>query len=150
FIPEMLTWSLPWTIVSILAVPAAVRAWRDPAVRFALAWFGVPFVVLMLNSHQKSRYLLATYAGQALLVAWWADSRGAGRSWVRTAIGWATVALAAVVIVKLYVPPWWGPDDERRYLVDTPWWVMLPVAAGIAAIALLVLAGLGTGRPALL
>jgi len=150
FIPEMLTWSLPWTMVSVVAVAAAARAWREPAVRFAFLWFAVPFVVLMLNSHQKSRYLLATYPGQALLVAWWADTRGTARFRMGRVIGWVTAALAVIVIAKLYVPRWWGPDDERRYLLETPWWTILPVAIGIAAIAAIAVAGLGRGRPRLL
>jgi hypothetical protein len=150
FIPEMLTWSLPWTMVSVLAVPAAIGAWRDSRVRFGLLWFAVPFLVLMLSAHQKTRYLLATYPGQALLVAWWADARGRDRTLFRRAIGWLALAMAALIIAKLYVPRWWGPDDERRYLLGTPWWVLFPVAAGLATIALLVWAGLRWGRPALL
>ena len=150
FFPEMLTWSLPWTMLSILAIPVAFKAWWDSRVRYALLWFAVPFVILMLSAHQKSRYLLATYPGQALLVAWWADVHGARHSAVRRVIGWLTLAFAALIVVKLYVPRWWGPDDERRYLMDTPWWVIAPVAVGLVAIAALVFSGLRWGRPALL
>jgi 4-amino-4-deoxy-L-arabinose transferase-like glycosyltransferase len=150
FIPGFLTWSLPWTMVSVLAIVSAARTWQAPAVRFAFLWFAVPFVVLMFSAHQKDRYLLATYPGEALLVAWWTDVHGTKRTAIRRVIGWLTLASAAIIIVKLYVPRWWGPDDERRYLLDTPWWVLFPVAVGLGLIAGAVFVGLRLGRPTLL
>lgn len=140
---------LPWTLVAPLALAYACRAWRTPAVRFALLWFAVPLLVLMLSAHYKPRYSLSMYPGAALLVAWWADAHGTARTPAGRVIGWLTPAIVAATSVALHVPHWWHPQT-RIYLTGLPWWTLLPVVASLALIGAAIFWGLRVGRPALL
>ncbi len=117
--------------------------------RFALLWFAIPLLVISLSAHQKMRYLLSMYPGAALLVAWWADTYGSTRTLARRVTGWLALGSAAVTIVALHVPPWWG-SNERLYLSGASWRILLPVAAGVALIGGTIFWALRAGRPALL
>jgi 4-amino-4-deoxy-L-arabinose transferase-like glycosyltransferase len=140
---------LPWTVLTPLAMASACRAWRSPAVRFALLWFAIPLLVLMLSAHYKPRYSLSMYPGAALLVAWWADAHGTARSIRGRVIGWLALGSAAATIVALRVPQWWHPQT-RVYITGLSWWEFLPVVAGLALIGGAIFWGLRLGRPALL
>lgn len=149
FIHSAVLWSLPWTPVLILANTRAVRAWGGRAARFALLWFAVPFLVVMVSSHQKTRYLLPMYPGAALLVAWWATVHSPPRHGAVRALGWLVLAASAVTSVALFVPEWWG-SEEARYLVTVPRPVLLALTVGIGLVAGAIFWGLNAGRPALL
>lgn len=149
FARSAMFWSLPWTPVSILAIARALREWRAPAVRFALLWAAVPFFVLMLSAHQKTRYMLPIYPGAALLVAWWADAHGTARTPVGRAIGWLALGAALAASAALHVLDGWG-FGERRYLLHLPWHFLFPLIVGIALMAGAIYWGLHAGRPALL
>jgi 4-amino-4-deoxy-L-arabinose transferase-like glycosyltransferase len=140
---------LPWTILAPLVLPRAVRAWKVPAVRFALLWFAVPFVVLALSGNQKMRYSLSIYPGAALLIAWWADTHGTTRPAVGRALGWVALAGAVVMSVAFHTPDWWdGPP--RLYLLDVSWLPLLPIIGGLGLVGVTMCWGLHVGRPALL
>ncbi len=139
---------LPWTVIAPLAIVCAVRAWRTPTVRFALLWFAIPLLVLLLSAHQKRRYSLSVYPGVALLVAWWADAQGTARTTAGRVIGWLALGSSAATIVALHVPQWWDPDT-RRYLSGLSW-QLLPLIVGITLIGVAMFWGLQSGRPALL
>ncbi len=139
---------LPWTILLPMAVGAAVVARRDPAVRFALLAFAVPFLVIVFSRSRLPRDLLPIYPAAALLCAWWADARGHGRTRLGRALGWAAfagVAVAAALLPRLLdaldagLPP--GPALMQS---------ALPLVAGAVLVGLVFLVGLNDGRPVLL
>ena len=91
---------LPWTLVAPFAAVHAVRTRSNPAVRFAMLWFAVQFVLIMASTNQRVRYLLSVYPGMALLVAWWAADDGSGRRERRTVLMWGMAAAMAVALVS--------------------------------------------------
>lgn len=139
---------LPWALVTPLAIAAAVRAGRNSAVKFALLWFAVPLVVIMLAENQRTRYLLPLYPGAALLVAWWADRHGAERTTAGRMVGWFSLVAAAVAITSLGHPEWFGPDQAP--FVPGFSWAAFPLAAGAALVGTVMFWGLHAGRPAML
>jgi 4-amino-4-deoxy-L-arabinose transferase-like glycosyltransferase len=149
FAHSAIVWSLPWTLVLILAIACALRRWRARAVRFALLWFAVPFLVLLLSSHQKTRYLLLMYPGAALLVACWAAVHGTTGHGAERAMGWLALAAGVVMSVALHVPEWWG-FEERRYLLAMPWPLLFALILGMGLVVGALFWGLHAGRPALL
>src|SRR5262249_18259495 len=139
---------LPWTLLLILAVGPAIRARRDPALSLALLALGVPLLVVILSRARLVRYLLPFYPAAALLVAWWADTRGAERTMLGRVIGWGTLAAAIASFALLpflstmkgiALPP--DPAFSRR---------VLPALVGGLTLAVILLIGLQNGRPALL
>jgi 4-amino-4-deoxy-L-arabinose transferase-like glycosyltransferase len=139
---------LPWTLIAPLAIVGALRAWRAPAVRFALLWSAVPLAILLLSANQKKRYSLSMYPGAALLVGWWADTLGASRAAAHRVFAVLAVASSVAMSVALHVPEWWG-GDTRRYLVGLSW-ELWPIVAGALVIGAAMGWGLWAGRPALL
>lgn len=134
----------PWTLMALLAVPAAVRGRKDAKVRFALLAFGVPLVVTFLSHTQRTRYLLPIYPGAILLAAWWADADGRRTSPTRRVLaGVALLAGLGLLTASLWVRP-----SPRLFLPHySP--EMLPLLAGITLLTVALFGGLWTGRPAL-
>ena len=91
----------PWTLLLLLALGPAVRARRDPAVRFALLSFAIPLLVIILSRSRLPRYVLPVYPGAALLAAWWVAAHGAVRTIVTRVLGWAVFTGMAVTIALL-------------------------------------------------
>jgi 4-amino-4-deoxy-L-arabinose transferase-like glycosyltransferase len=139
---------LPWTLLLLLALGPAIRARRDPAVRFALLSFAVPLLVIVLSRARLVRYLLPIYPAAALLAAWWADSRGAERTTLARALGWialaTTVAVAAAFPVVSRMKDLGIPPDPHLT------WKVFPALAGGLVLGLVFLLGLRNGRPGLL
>lgn len=139
---------MPWTLLAPLAFAYAARARRDPAVRFALVWFLVPLLAILLSENQRERYLLSIYPGAALLVAWWADAHGAVRTAAPRAVAWGSLAIVGAVLAVLAVPVGVTPPESR--FAPGVSWEILPLVAGGALIALALFWGLRIGRPGLL
>lgn len=139
---------MPWTVVAPLALGAAARARRAPGVRFALLWFVVPFVVVLLSANQRTRYLLPLYPGLALLVGWWADAHGPARAPAARLFGWIALGLGAATVLAADAPQWFEP--AQRPYVPGYTWEALPLLLGAALAAVAMWGGLRTGRPAVL
>jgi 4-amino-4-deoxy-L-arabinose transferase-like glycosyltransferase len=139
---------LPWTVLAPLVIADALRAWKTPAVRFALLWFAVPLVVLMASANFKPRYSLSAYPGAALLVGWWADARGTARTRAGRVLGSLALIGFLVLAASLNIPRWWHPR-VRAYLPGLSW-ELVPVVIGLGAIGGAFFWGLRRGRPALL
>jgi len=139
---------LPWTVLAPLVMANALRAWKTPAVRFALFWFTVPLLVLMASASFKPRYSLSAYPGAALLVGWWADAHGTARTRADRVIGCLALIGFLVLAASLNIPRWWHPR-VRVYLTGLPW-ELVPVVVGLTAIGGALFWGLWSGRPALL
>jgi 4-amino-4-deoxy-L-arabinose transferase-like glycosyltransferase len=140
---------LPWVVLAPLVLPRAGRAWKVPAVRFALLWFAVPLVVLALAANQKLRYALSIYPGAALLVAWWADTHGGARTAGGRAVGWCALGGALVTSLALRTPAWWH-RTMRLYLTDLSWGTVLPIIVGLGLMGVTLCWSLHAGRPAVL
>ena len=56
FLGDAFAGFLPWTLLLLLALGPAIRARRDPAVRFALLSFAVPLLVIILSRARLVRY----------------------------------------------------------------------------------------------
>lgn len=96
---------LPWTLLAPWAVVHAFRTRSEPAVRFALLWFAVQFVLIMASTSQRVRYLLSLYPGLALLVARWAADEGRRR---RAAIvTWTAAGTAAAFVAGVWIYNGW-------------------------------------------
>jgi 4-amino-4-deoxy-L-arabinose transferase-like glycosyltransferase len=138
---------LPWTVVAPLALVTA-RARMSAAVRFALLWFLVPLLVILLAENQRTRYLLLIYPGLALLTAWWADAHGTIRTIAGRVLGWVSLGVAAGAIVALVVPRLVGLE-QRPFALGLSW-EALPIVAGEMLAGVALFHGLRAGRPALL
>lgn len=145
---DFLAGLLPWTFVAPLAAAAAVGARRDPAVRFALLWAAVPLLLIMLAHNQRTRYLAPVYPGAALLVAWWADARGTGRTTAARVLAWLALGGAAAVVAALTAPTWIGMAELA--VVPASFRQALPLIAGALLLGFALFRGLCAGRPALL
>jgi 4-amino-4-deoxy-L-arabinose transferase-like glycosyltransferase len=133
----------PWTLLVPFAVVEAARRRSEPAVRFAILWLGVQFVLIMASTNQRVRYLLSLYPGTALLVARWALDDGPPRRVHRAAVvvGAIAVVLGATAMA-LAGPPW-----PRDLLFGLRWSVPL---AGLLAVLVALAYGLWSGRRGLL
>ncbi len=145
---DLLVGLLPWTLVAAPAVLWAVRAQRNPAVKFALLWAAVPLLVIMLAQNQRTRYLAPVYPGVALLVAWWADAHAADRTTAARVFGWISLGGAVAAIALLAAPTWLGP--EQRPFGPGFSWQALPLFMAITLLGIALFAGLRAGRPAVL
>jgi len=134
---------LPWTLVLPLALTAACRTARTPALRFTLAGFLVPLALVLLSRNQLARYLLPCYPWAALLVAWWADRAARLPSRLTRVVG-AAAAIAAVAVVATMTVVGSSP---RRW-VPVLSLMMLPAAIGVLLVGAAFAAGLTRGRPA--
>jgi 4-amino-4-deoxy-L-arabinose transferase-like glycosyltransferase len=148
FLGDALVGFLPWTLLLFLALGPAIRARRDPAVRFALLSFALPLLVIVLSRARLVRYLLPIYPAAALLTGWWADTRGAERTTLGRLVGWtalsAAVAAAALFPLVSTIEGIGIPQDPALARKA------LPALAGGLLLGLVFLFGLRDGRPGLL
>lgn len=142
---ELLTGFLPWTLVAPMAVIHALRKRSEPEVRFAMLWFAVQFVLIMLSTNQRVRYLLSLYPGAALLVAWWAVD---GQSRVHRLRN--VLALSSIVLVLATVAAYLAFEAWPRDLLPSLSWRGLVTLAGLLLVGIAILVGLGLGRRSLL
>ena len=140
---------MPWTLLAPLALAGATRARTSPAMRFALLWFLVPLLVILVAQNLRTRYLLLIYPGLALLTAWWADAHGTAPSRARSVIAWLSLGAAAFAIVALSAARRVWPEELGPYLQGRSWEV-LPVMAGGVLVGVALFVGLSAGRPGLL
>jgi 4-amino-4-deoxy-L-arabinose transferase-like glycosyltransferase len=138
----------PWVAILPLVVWRAVAARRTPAVAYALLSWAVPLLIVVMSAHFRTRYLLASAPGFALLVGWWADAHGRTRTAPRRVTAWAAL-VGAAALGGLALLPVFAPLRAR---VDLPefGWAVLPLALAAGALALALWGGLERGRPALL
>ena len=123
---------IPWTTLFVLPLLAVRHQWRDGAFRFAfLAWI-VPLVVMTLSLNHRIRYLLPTYPAAALMLAWWADTRGGERSRAVKLVA-ALSLLGVVVALAVTALPWLDPAE--RAVVAGFWWKAGFIAAGALGLA---------------
>jgi len=138
----------PWIVVVPLALRRAVAARATPAVTYALLSWVVPFVIVLMSAHFRTRYLLASTPGFALLIAWWADAHGTARTPVARVIAWAGLAAMAAVSVLVVLP---GLTALRGALdIPEPAWALIPLILAGWGAALALWAGLNSGRPTVL
>ena len=121
---------MPWTTLFVLPLLCLRREWRNPAYRFAFLGWVLPFVVVMMSSNHRVRYLLPTYPAAALLVAWWVERHGGERSRaVKVILALTVVGAAAALAVTAH--PWAEAAD--RAIVSGFWWKAALIAAGTLA-----------------
>ena len=145
---DLIVGFLPWTLVAPLAVGHGARAWKKPAMRFALLSSLVPLLIVMLAANQRTRYLLPVYPGLALLVASWADTHGTVSTLPARLLGLTALVLAGAAILALNLPESLGLD-QRPYIPGLSWEV-LPLVGGTALLGLALFWGLRVGRPLVL
>lgn len=139
---------MPWTLVALLAVVSAARAWRNPAVRFALLWFAVPLAVILPAESQRARYLLSIYPGAALLVAWWIDAYGTVSGPAKRVIAWGALACSMAGIGTLVAADWFR--TSQHYFIPRLSWEAVPLMGAMAVMGIALCWGLWRGRPTLL
>ena len=138
----------PWILLAPLALSRAVPARRTPAIAYALLTFAVSLLAVLMSAHYRTRYLLAATPGFALLVAWWADAHGSDRTRAGRIIAWVGLTGIVAATVLLAFP---GLAGLRKPLhVPELSTGLIPVLLAGWALALILWAGLGRGRPALL
>jgi len=125
YLPTLILEFLPW---SLLLPPAIAAAWiaarrggRDAVpggpgdaaddetratLRYLLAWFSVPIVVLSIASTKRGIYLLPIYPAAALLVGW-SLARGAGRLVLGLLVACSLLIAAGAVVAQSLLP--WRP-----------------------------------------
>ena len=137
---------LPWSPVLALGLVHAVRSRRDPAVRWALLSFLVPLAVIVMSSARLRIYLLPVYPAAAILVAWWADTRGTERTRLARVFAWLSLA---TVVIAIAVAPW-IPDvkESEVFLMPGFIWKALPLAVAVLMLGGVLFWGLSRGRPA--
>lgn len=135
-VTDALGFFAPWILLVPLIVTRALPARRSPAVAYALLAWVVPFVIVLMSAHFRTRYLLASTPGFALLVAWWADSHASERTRLGRAIGWsALAAMAAVTLVMAW--PGVAPRGIPQFglagipLVGAGWGLALALWVGL-------------------
>ena len=123
---------IPWTTLFVLPLLCVRREWPHRAFRFAfLAWI-VPLLVMTLSQNHRVRYLLPTYPGAALMIAWWVDSRGGERSRAVTIVS-ALSLLGMVAAVAVTALPWLDPAEQAA--VSGFWWKAGLIGVGALALA---------------
>lgn len=134
---------MPWTLLLLLALVGAGRAWREPPVRFALLLLAVPLVLILLSANQRERYLLLTFPGAALLVGWWADAHGGRPTALTRAVAWAGPVLAVGGVILLLAPP----AESLRPPFAPHDWSVAPLVVGTGILGAALFHGLRAGRP---
>ena len=138
----------PWIVLVPLVLNRAVKAYRTPAVAYALLSFAIPLLSVLMSAHYRTRYLLAATPGLALLVAWWADVHGAERTTLGRTIAWVGLAGIAAATALATLP---GLGDVRISLqIPELSPTLMPILFLGWVLALSLWVGLRRGRPALL
>jgi 4-amino-4-deoxy-L-arabinose transferase-like glycosyltransferase len=148
----------PWILLVPLALGRAVAQRRAPAVAFALLTFAVPLVAVVMSAHYRTRYLLASTPGFALLVAWWVDAHVPARSAAARALAWVVLAGAAGASALGVLPRLAGlrgafgalPGLRGALGIPELSAALIPVALAGWVLALSLWEGLRRGRPTLL
>ena len=138
----------PWVLVIPLVLSRAIAGRGNPAVTYALLSWVVPLAIVLMSAHFRTRYLLASAPGFALLVAWWGDRHAAQPTRSGRVIAWA--ALAALAAVTLVVA-WPGGASVRAALGMAEFgWAALPLVIAGWGLALALWVGLTRGRETIL
>jgi 4-amino-4-deoxy-L-arabinose transferase-like glycosyltransferase len=147
FLLDGLVGFLPWSILLPMALAHVWRARRDRAARWVLLAFVVPLAVIVLSSNRLPIYLLPVYPMAAIIVAGWADRRGA--TVTRPARVLARLFLVGVVVALAVAP--FVPDVRESGILQLPGFVgkAVPLVAGMLLLGGAFFWGLSRGRPAL-
>jgi 4-amino-4-deoxy-L-arabinose transferase-like glycosyltransferase len=138
----------PWILLVPLVLGRAIPGRRSPAVMYALLSWVLPLALVLMSAHFRTRYLLASAPGFALLIAWWADAHAARRTRTGRVIAWA--ALAAMAAATLVVAwPGGAPPRVAAGLAEFGW-AALPLVIAGWGLALALWVGLKGGRETIL
>jgi 4-amino-4-deoxy-L-arabinose transferase-like glycosyltransferase len=129
YAPTLIVEFMPWSLILPAAIAAAGiavrRAGRDAApagrpdapdgdrrdtLRYLLAWFCVPIVVLSIASTKRGIYLLPIYPAAALLIGWYVSrpaGKGVGRAG-RVALGFLFAGTLLIVAGMVVAQTWVG------------------------------------------
>ena len=118
----------PATFLLPAAVAVAVAGWREPGVRFALAWLVPTWLVFELLPTKLVHYPLPAYGALALLIAA-STTRATGR-WPR-ALGALLSVLTGVAFAAVVAYAWNEYGDPS----DLPVVVFAAAAAGLTGLA---------------
>jgi hypothetical protein len=138
---------LPWSVMLPLGLAHLWRSRRDPAARWALLSLLVPLAVIVISANRLAIYLLPVYPFAAIIVAAWADQRGAMPTRPARALAW--LFLVGVVVALVAAP--FVPDLQESGILLLPGfvWKALPLAIGALLLGGVFFWGLSRGRPAL-
>jgi 4-amino-4-deoxy-L-arabinose transferase-like glycosyltransferase len=136
---------LPWSVMLPLGVAHLWRSRRDPAARWALLSLLVPLAVIVISANRLAIYLLPVYPFAAIIVAGWADERGAMPTRPARALAW--LFLVGVVVALVAAP--FVPDLQESGILLVPGfvWKALPLAIGALLLGGVFFWGLSRGRP---
>jgi len=139
---------LPWSVMLPLGLAHLWRSRRDPAARWALLSLLVPLAVIVISANRLAIYLLPVYPFAAIIVAGWADERGAMPTRPARALAW--LFLVGVVVALVAAP--FVPDLQESGILLVPGfvWKVLPLAIGALLLGGVFFWGLSRGRPALI
>jgi 4-amino-4-deoxy-L-arabinose transferase-like glycosyltransferase len=139
---------MPWTTIAVLPLLWVRREWGNAAYRFVLLAAILPLLIVLMSHNHRTRYLLPIYPALALLVAWWADTRGAEPSRGARVVAWVSLAGALTALFVLTLP--WLQEPTEQTFVDGLWWKAALLGAGTAAMTVIGWTALRAARPALL
>ena len=138
----------PWILLVPLVLRRAVPERRSPAVAYALLAWVVPLVLVMMSGHFRTRYLLASAPGFALLVGWWADVHAGERTRLGRVIAWT--ALAAMTATTIVVAWPGGPPLRAAVVIPEFGLAGVPLIVAGWVLALALWAGVAGGRATML
>jgi 4-amino-4-deoxy-L-arabinose transferase-like glycosyltransferase len=138
---------LPWSVMLPLGLAHLWRSRRDPAARWALLSLLVPLAVIVISANRLAIYLLPIYPFAAIIVAAWADQRGAMATRPARVLAW--LFLVSVVVALVAAP--FVPDLQESGILLLPGfvWKTLPLVMGALLLGGVFFWGLSRGRPAL-
>ena len=138
---------LPWSVMLPLGLAHMWRSRRDPAARWALLSLLVPLAVIVISANRLAIYLLPLYPFAAIIVAAWADQRGAMATRPARVLAW--LFLVGVVVALVAAP--FVPDLQESGILLLPGfvWKALPLVMGALLLGGVFFWGLSRGRPAL-
>lgn len=146
----------PASLFVIAALPTALRDWRQPSIRFLLAWLVPNWLIFEAIPTKLPNYILPLYPALALLAALWLSRQDGLRPiiWQRLyALIWGGVTLAisigfVALPVALKMPPFWDLAPLALALILLglfPLWLFWRGAFRKACYAALTLAVLAYG-----
>src|SRR5499427_8638945 len=138
----------PWIGLIPLVLIRAAKAYRTPAIAYALLSFAVPLLTVLMSAHYRTRYLLAATPGLAIVVAWWADAHGGERTTLGRIIAWVGLVGAAAATALVAFPALGGLRSSLQ--IPELSLTLAPIGLFGWVLALSVWMGLRRGRPALL